>query len=177
MINLLPPKEKIEFLQEETKKLTILIGIVIVVSLICLSLILFAIQTYIWGQAESQKITLKEAQKEFASSELQELQEKIQTTNLSFAQLNSFYQQKPYLTELLEDIFSILPKGMYLINLFLNPTEEKTQISLSGFSPSREILLKFNESLEADPDFKEIYFPRDSWIKIKDIDFFVSFSL
>ncbi len=173
MINLLPLKEKTELLREETKKLIVIIGVVILISLISLILILFSVKSYIWGQAEAAKIILAGAQKEFKSSEFQDLQEKITLTNLSFSKLKSFYQQQSYFIETLERISNILPKTIYLYNLSLT----KAQVSLSGFAPNRETLFEFKRTLEAQPCFQEVYFPPSSWIKPENIDFFVSFKI
>jgi len=176
MINLLPKSEK-EFLQiEETKKLIVILGAVVLGSLICLILILFSVKIYISGQAESQRIILLEAEKEFKQSESQILQEKINWANLTFSQLSSFYQQKLNFTEVLEKISKTLPPGIYLTNLSLNPlTGEQdfkaAQISLSGFAPDRETLFEFKKTLESEVNFKEIYFPPTNWIKPAEIDF------
>jgi len=180
MINLLPPKEKIEFFQEETKRLVVIIGSGVLVSLFCLILILFSIKIYISGQAESQKIILLQTEKEFQTSEMKNLQEKIILTNLTLSKLNSFYQEKFYLTKVLERISEILPPGTYLANLSFTPRlgeEFRAEVSLSGFSSSREILFEFKKNLEAQEDFKEIYFPPASWIKPTDVDFSLTFKI
>lgn len=177
MINLLPPSEKAKRLSERTERLTIIIAGTILVALISLILILFALKTYIWGQAEFQKIALAQSQKDFETSELQELEEKIISTNLSFSQLKSFYGQKAYFSERIEEISLALPKTIYLYSLTLAYDKEELRVSLSGFSPSRETLLKLKENLEANPNFKEIYFPRSIWVELEDIDFIVNFSL
>lgn len=177
MINLLPPREKIKLLRIKREKITIFIGIIILVSAICLSLILFALQTYIGSRTELQKIALEEIQKEFEKSGLQKLQEKITSTNKAFLQLKLFYEQKPFFSEIIETIYSTLPKAMYLYNLSLSQQKDEIQVSLAGFAPNREVLLELKKNLEARPEFKEIYFPMASWVKTKDIDFFVTFSL
>lgn len=178
MINLLPPIEK-EFLRtEETKRLIAILGTVVLAFLICLILILFSIKIYIQSQVEFQRITLFQAEQEFEQSESQALQEKINLANLTFSKLNSFYQQKPNFSEILEKISETLPDRTYLTNISLNsqpPDKDfKTQISLSGFSPERELLFEFKKRLEAEPAFQEIYFPPTNWVKPTEIDFYVT---
>ncbi len=85
------------------------------------------------------------------------------------------------LTQVLEKISKLLPSGTYLTNFNLNlpPKKEEfwAQISLSGFSESREVLLSFKENLEKEAEFAEVYFPPENWVKPSDINFTVTFKL
>ena len=177
MINLLPLQYKKELQQEEKYKLTLILGTLVLIFLICLILILFSIKISISGQIEAQKILLLQEEKKFKESQIQNLEEKIITSNQSLSKLNSFYQNQTNLTEILEKISETLPPTTYLTALSFNPLttakEEKyiAQISLSGFSPTREILLEFKENLEKEEIFGEIYFPPSNWVEPTDIDF------
>ena len=82
MINLLPQKQKDELKQEENFKLTLILGIVTLASLICFALILFSIKISIGGQLSYQKIFLE--QKKAESSQLQNLEEKMKNAIGSF---------------------------------------------------------------------------------------------
>lgn len=180
MINLLPPIEK-EFLkQEETKRLLAILGVVFLAFLICLVLILLFIGIYISSQAELKEIETLAKEKEFKQSESQVFQEKIILANSTFSQLSSFYQKNPNFSQIIEEISKTLPEGVYLTNLsfvFDLSTETKNpgiQVSLSGFSPTREILFEFKKNLEKNPGFKEVYFPPTNWIKPLNVDFNLS---
>ena len=97
--------------------------------------------------------------------------------------MNSFYQSESNLTEILEKISETLPINVYLAALnfdLLTATENEkhaAQISLSGFSPTREILLEFKKNLEKEQTFEEIYFSPSNWVKPTDIDFSVNFKI
>jgi len=180
MINLLPLPEK-KILQEEKKlKLILISGILVLIFLICLILILFSIKIFISGQAEAQKILLSQEEENFKESQIQNLEEKILSSERALINLDSFYQSQPNLTEILGKISETLPPDIYLTTLNFAPlvSEHLTgQISFSGFSPTREILLEFKQNLEQEELFVEIYFPPSIWVKSADIDFSGNFKI
>lgn len=173
MINLLPPQYKAELKEEENWKLTLILSILFLIFLVCSALILFSIKISISGQAEAQKILLLQEEKKFEESQIQNLEEKITISNQTLLKLNSFYQSQTNSTEILEKISETLPIRTYLTTLNFNPA----QISLSGFSPTREILLEFKKNLEQEELFEEIYFPPSNWVKPTNIDFSVNFKI
>lgn len=179
MINLLPPQQKEELQKEENLKLILILGVVILVFLISLFLVLFTIKISILSELESQKIYFKSKEKELKGPELQELEEKIKEYNLTLSELNSFYQNEPNLTEILEKISKTLPSGTYLNTLSIASQPEgkgrEMSCSLSGFCLNRETLLGLKENLEKTEGFKAIYFPPVNWVKPTDIDFSVNF--
>ena len=183
MINLLPAQYKEELKQEEGWKLVLILEILVLIFLICLTLILFSVKIFISGQLEAQKILLFQEEKKFEESQIKNMEEKITISNQTLLELNSFYQSQTNLTEILEKISEILPINVYLTTLNFNPltaTENEkhaAQISLSGFSPTREILLEFKKNLEKEQTFEEIYFPPSNWVKPTDIDFSVNFKI
>lgn len=181
MINLLSPEEKEGLLLEKKKRTAIILWILVLVFLIYLILVLFSIKIYLQSEVEVQKTLLLEGEKEDGRSEFRELQKKIDSTNLTLTKLNSFYQKKIYLTEILEKISGTLPEKTHLTSLsaVFSSTEEKFgyTVSLSGFAPIRESLFELKKNLEKESDFKEVYFPPANWVKPADIDFFVTFEI
>lgn len=180
MINLLPSKEKINLREEENWKLTMIIGILILIFLISFSLILFSIKFFIEGEVEVQKILFNQREKEFQNPQMQSLQANLISFNQTLFQLESFYQNQLKLTENLEKISKTLPLGIYLTNLSIKPqlkNEGGWQLgcNLSGYSPTREVLLEFKKNLEEEERFQEVYFPPANWVQAKDINFTVSF--
>jgi len=179
MINLLPQKQKDELKQEENFKLTLILGIVTLASLICFALILFSIKISIGGQLSYQKIFLE--QKKAESSQLQNLEEKMKSLNSILKELNSFYQNEANLVEVSRLISGFLPREVYLTTLHFNKAAglEKEKYSgevfLAGFAPSRETLTVFKKNLEK--EFKEVYFPPENWVKPTDISFTATFKV
>ncbi len=175
MINLLPPKQKEELLAQEQFKIVLILGIVIISFLLSLVLILFSIKTLIWTDLQIQRIFIEQKEKELKSPKIQGLEEKIKEYNLTLLKLNNFYQSQKNLTTILEKIPRILPDKTYLTTLNFN--YDNLGISLSGFSPSREILLELKKNLEGAEDFKEIDFPPTNWVEPININFTVTFKL
>lgn len=181
MINLLPSQQKEELLGEKNFKLVLILGIVILAFLICFSLILFSIKISIAGQLSAQKFIL--SQKEAETLQTQDLENKIKSLNLTISKLDSFYQSKLDWVEVSEKISQNIPSKIYLTSLtFKQPTGLKKEeylgdVSLTGFSPSRETLIEFKKNLEKEEQFSEVYFPPENWVQATDINFTVNFKV
>lgn len=175
MINLLPPIQKEELKQEERFKLVLILEIITLAFLISLTLILFSIKTSLLAELEIQKTYFEQREKELKNPQIQELEEKIKNLNLTFSELNSFYQGQTNLTAVLEKISKTFPARTYLTTLNFNPAT--SQISLSGFCPNRETLLEFKKNLEKEEKFEKIYFPPVNWVEPTDINFSVTFNI
>lgn len=175
LINLLPNQQKEELLQEEKFKIILILGITFLFFLISLILVFLSIKIYISSQIEAQKIILLEEKKRFEESENQFLQKKLEFLNKEFLKLNSFYQNQINLTEILDKISLLLPLGISLDSFSFST--ENYQISLTGFSATRNNLLQFKENLEKEKIFTQVYFPPSSWLKLTDINFSVSFKI
>lgn len=185
MINLLPPQEKENLLLEKKKTMIVILWFLILFFLLCLILILFLIEIYSQGRVDAQKIISAEAKKEATQSEIKNIREKISSANATLAGLNSFYQKKFYFSDIIQKISELLPSGTYLTNLSIafyfvekeDVKEKGIKVSLSGYAPTREILLEFKKNLGGENDFKEVYFPPSSWVKPADIDFLATFEI
>ena len=171
--NLLPPQTKDELYEEEIKKMIIIFGILILIFLFSFTLILFAINDHISKQIDLKRTVINLEEKNSEAPEIQNLREKIISINRTLSQLDSFYQAQVRLTEIFNKISDILPSQMYLTNFSYQ--KESAQVSLSGFSPNREILFEFKKTLEN--EFPEANFPPQNWIKATDIDFQVNFKI
>lgn len=172
-INLLPPKAKTELFQEEIKKLIIISGILVLLFFTSLTLILFAVKTYISAKVASYEILVESEQKQLETPATKDLKQKVTLINKNLSKLNSFYQEKANLIGVFETIADILPSEMYLVNFSYQ--EKTSEIILSGFAPYRETLLEFKKNIEK--EFPGSYFPPQNWIKSKDIDFQVKFKI
>lgn len=171
--NLLPLKVKTELYEEEIKKMIIIVGVLILIFLFFFTLISFAINDYISRQIDLEKTGINLEKNNAEAPEIQNLREKIISINRTLSQFDSFYQGQIRLTEIFNKISNILPSQMYLTNFSYQ--KESVQISLSGFSPNREILFEFKKNLEK--EFPEVNFPPQNWIKATDIDFQVNFKI
>jgi len=190
MINLLPPEEKKELFLKKIRGLIIIWEGVFLAILFCLILILFSINIYIWGKAESQKIILEQTREAYNSSDAKSLQMIIKGYNENLLKFQNFYKENIYLSKTLEKISEIPCSGIYFTNLSLShPLEslkkdkdedvqdDRLELTISGFSETREDLSSFKNNLENEGDFKDVYFYPSSWIKPTDIDFHLTLKI
>jgi len=177
MINLLPPEQKQELLQEEKLRLTLILGTLFLCFLICSSLILFLIKNYTLWDVEAEKILVQEKEKTLSFN--QELEKEMKESNIFLSDLTSFYEERIEVTQLLEIIEQTLPSGVHLTSFdFALPSikgKEKPRISINGFCPDRETLLSFQKNLKDEERFSEIYFSPQSWVEPENVDFNISF--
>lgn len=190
MINLLPQKDKEKLLAGKSKRMAIILCFLILFFLIFLTITLFVINVYSSGQLTSSEIFLEENKKQFLQSEIQELQDKIESANKSFNELSSFYEKEIYFSEILKKIAIVFPEDFYLTNfsIKLDVKEKKKETdvievnrtirsSFSGFAPTREGLLVFKKNLEGNSGFKNIFFPISNWAKKENINFYITFDI
>ncbi len=177
MINLLPPHEKELLKQEENRKLVLVFAIEFLIFFVSLTLILFAVRTYLADQVSIQKSHLPDIVKNFETPERQAFQKKITSLDDSIKKLNTFYDKQIFFSSLLGKISFAAPSGIYFKALAINTASGKTTCSVTGFALTREILLQFKKNLEANKDFYEITFPPSSWVKPTNIDFDLNFKI
>jgi len=175
MINLLPPQFKEELKKEKEWKIILNLEIIFLIFLTSFALILFSIKFYSQSQLISQKVLVNSEEKNIKDSQFYPFLEKFNLINQDIPKILSFYQKEKYPSEILENVFEIIPPSMYLTNLSWQ--KKDSQIILSGFCPNREVLLEFKKNLEERKEFKEIDFPLQSLIKKTDIYFTVRFKI
>ncbi|TSC75837.1 MAG: hypothetical protein G01um101430_7 [Parcubacteria group bacterium Gr01-1014_30] len=175
IINLLPPQQKRELRQEELFRAVLILGIVLLFFLASLILILFSIKIYIQSVTHSLETLVQAEQKLLHTAELQELRQVTDSNNREILDLKSFYEKQIYSLPVLNKLFEALPEGISLTSLSWQ--RESGQVVISGFSPSRDVLLSLRNRLEAQEEFSEVYFPPQNWIKPENIDFQTTFKI
>lgn len=174
-INLLPPEQKEELLKEDKLKIVAILGLAAIAVLAAQILLLLLIKNYLGADLEIQKIYSRERAEELQAPALGELEDKIKSSGQTFTQLDSFYKNQKSTLDVLEKISATLPESVYLTSLNFIPVS--SQVSLTGFSPTREKLLSLRENLEKEKIFSNVYFPQESWVNPADINFNVVFKL
>jgi Tfp pilus assembly protein PilN len=169
MINLLPPEEKKALLAEKARRLIIVLGLVVLLSLFCLIIILISLKIYLLIQIDAQKNILEAARSQTENLEAQAIQEKTEDFNKKLSRIGDFYQQKANLGEIIEELAQTIPGRIYLVDL--SYSKNTNQIILAGFSPSRDLLVQLKKNLEEEEKFQKVYFPPSSWIEAANIDF------
>ena len=167
MINFLPESEKKEFLLEETKRLVLILGVLLFLFLFSLALIFLSIKIYLSGEIQSQQFLLDSERGRLETKEIKDLKEQVAISNQKLSLVDEFYSQKINLVETLHKITKNIPQEIYLTDFAYS--KNTSQISISGFSLSRDMLFQFKKNLEK--DFQNVYFPPSNWVKSDDINF------
>ncbi|PIS38883.1 MAG: hypothetical protein COT34_01425 [Candidatus Nealsonbacteria bacterium CG08_land_8_20_14_0_20_43_11] len=175
MINLLPPSEKELLVQDEKRKPIIIFGFLISAFFVFLSLILFAINVEVETNLEAQKVVFQMEEERLNTQQVTDLKRKISSANKELLVLDSFYQKKVNLVDVIEKISQLLPPNVSLTNFSYQETGFK--MTLSGFALTREELVEFKEKLEKEGSFQEISFPASNWVKPREIKFNLTLKL
>ena len=185
MINLLPPQEKEKLLFEGKKKLTIVLGNMVLISLILLVLVLFALKFYVLKQLVSEKINLSSVQEDYQNLYFMLAKDNMQKYNAIIIKMNNFYKNQMSLSDSLNIVSKInKPKGLYFKSINLENGDNNTiNVKIAGFSDTRENLQAFRNNIEAMQQnhstgkIENIYFPAEVWLKPKDVDFNLTFNI
>ena len=183
MINLIAPKEKEKLLMEKITRMIIILWFLLFFFIICLVLVFWTVRIYIKSQLAVQQSFAESVKEEEKVKKIEQANHKAELINSNLEKLDSFYKNKVYFSPLIERISEILPEGLYLNNFSITfsqkPNNENyaIKVSLLGYAPVREDLLKFKSNLELEEDFLNVSFPASNWVKKVDIDFSVSFEI
>jgi len=188
MINLLPPIEKKNLLIEKKKRIAIILCFLISFFVICLILVLFTVKIYVKSQVKVQESLFLSARDKEKQEKINNYRNKIGLINSRIIEMESYYEDRVFLINLIEKISTTFPEELYLkeISLISNVEEaSKTKrggrfilVSLKGFAPTRESLSSFRDNLEKlgeSESFVDISFPPANWLKKFNIDFSISF--
>lgn len=179
MINLLPPQEKEKLLMEVNKRITIILGIIVLIPLVSLVMVLLSIKFYILGEINSNKLVLQQAQAQYQTSSFLEFKGIIQKSNTTLVNLRSFYKKEVYVSQILKIISGISrPEDLYVTTLLLDRTEnQKIKATISGFSKSRDDLITFQKNIQQDKRIENIYFSPESWVEAQNVKFYLTFEI
>ena len=179
MINLLPPEEKEHLFLERNKKLVVILGWILIISLICLTLILFSVKLYILGQVNHQKGILNVTETKYKTSDFLFYNDIVKKYNADLIKANTFYEKEIYFSDAIKTILDIQrPNGLFFNDISMKNSEDnKIKTTISGISDTRDNLLIFKNNIESNNKIENIYFPPNSWIKTKNINFYVTFEI
>ncbi len=179
MINLLPPSLKQKLALEHQKNVVMILGFTILVPLICLTLLLLSIKTYISAEVNSQKIASEQAQKISQTPEFVKFGETIKNGNALLLQLKSFYKRQIYISNALHLISGInRPENLYFTSLDLHQTQSLAfKVTIAGFSQSREDLLVFQKNIQQKKEIENLVFSPESWINPSRTPFYLTFEI
>lgn len=172
-LNLLSPqaKEELEFVN--INKLLSSMMIWIVLFLIFFSLLLVSIFIYLFIISQSQNRLIQSRQDNPEIQQLALMENKIKEANKLISQTYSRQEQLISWTPIIEKLTELVPDGMYLTNL--NYQLADNQVSLNGWSNTRENILLFQKALEDSAMFTDVQSPLSNLLKRENIYFNLTF--
>ncbi len=180
MINLLPNEEKIELSLGMKRTVLVISSTFIIFFLVCLSLVLYAVQINFQSTLEERRNLLEASENQATKKEFQDMELTIKQANSGLEKLTPFYKNQFHMSTIIKEITELLPPNSYLKSIFVTTSQtsqQEARISLSGFILKREQLTEFKNTLEKKEHFKNIVFPASNWIKPTDIEFSANFSI
>lgn len=172
-LNLLSPEEKKIILAEQTNRRIIFWGVNLVTALLIFIILLSFIYVSISIKSKIAETDFKNAQAKFKIEGLQNLQTEIKQMNAQIKNLDKIQTEHKYYSQALEKIIDIIPVNALIKKISIN----QNQVTVEGFSPSRETVLLIRQNLEKSPLFEKIESPIANLLKPTDIDFRFSFTL
>ena len=112
MINLLPPKEKEVLFMEQTRKLVVILGTIVLIAIVCLVLVLLPVYFFVLGDVESQKIFLKEAEDKYKTEDFENYRNIIANYNKSFPRIISVYESSVKMGDVMNNVYFIAGKNL-----------------------------------------------------------------
>ena len=167
MVNLLPHYWQKKIKEEEILKAVSIIGIVVALATVSFALMLLSVKFYYSAGAEALKIEVDEKEREIAIFKIASEERKMADIGSSISIIGDFYNRQTRITGLLAEISELTPAAVNLESFSYQPGS----VEIKGFAVDRDALLLFKNNLENRPDFENVVFPQDSWLKAKDIEF------
>ncbi len=182
MINLLPPIEKEKFILEKKQRIAYRILTLLLFLVFCVNIVALGFNYYLLEKIKQEQSVLTSIKEELSRTPAQEMAEKAKSANKNLKDIISFYKEKIYYSEILEEISKIIPSEISLTNLSIFSEKKKNEgqtikVSLSGFAPTRKSLFYFRKKLKEAEFFRNVSFPPSNWIKPTDIDFSINFEV
>ncbi|MDO8529896.1 MAG: hypothetical protein Q7S10_00575 [bacterium] len=178
MINLLPPKEKQALVSQQNKKLVIVMGNVVLISLCSLALVLLSVKFYILGELTYHKFILSATEKKYETPDFLFFKGLIQDYNISLTRMHNFYKNEMPVSDVIKAILEVpKPEGLHLTDIKIEKGAKGNKITatISGISDNRDSLALFKSGIESNIHMKNVYFPPNNWIKPSDLPFYLTF--
>lgn len=179
MINLLPQHEKDALRLSMIKNLSLSLGLIITVALLCFIFVLLSVKFYVMAEVDDQKFLYQSTQENYKSPNIVSLKNAIEKYNKSMPVVAAFYENRIYLGDVLSDISNVeAAEGLNFTNLSLEAQPSGLiRVSVSGISDTRENLISFQKELEEIEKIQNLSFSADSWINPVNANFKLVFEL
>jgi|SRR3989344_3694982 len=180
MINLLPQKEKQALVFQKNINLTMVLGGISVVFLICLALVLLSLEFYILQQVSVQDSILDEVVTKYQTKDFVSLLGELQNYNSVLTKTDSFYKKQTYATDVLRIILNVeRPEGITFNRVSIDQmaTNKIVKVNIEGNSLTRDNLILYKNNIEKQENIKNIVLPPSSLVKPSNVSFNLTFDV
>lgn len=174
-LNLLPPQEKKLIRLVILDRLANYYLLAIASSVVFLVILFLGVKYFLIWRVNIVKENIIVENNNGLAWEIKALEDKIKYDNGILALLKSVNDKNVNFTIILDDIFSIVPAGVYFNNLSYNSGAR--QFIVSGKAVTRDGLIDFVEKLKLSPYLKDVDSPPSNLVKKENLDFNVTFRL
>lgn len=173
MINLLPPKEKQELVNDQKIKILFTIAVLTTFCLIFLWLSFKITEIYIVSQAEIQNYFLISQAKKI--EQLNKIKEKTFQINDTFAKINKIYNSQILVSSALVNLSHLLGNDSSLKSFSFD--KSKNTVMVSGTIKNLASLNKLREDFYNSRNFSNVNFTIGTYTPYQPIEFSISFSI
>ena len=176
-INLLPEKYKKGYKIEKTRRFFVFLFLSLYFVIFVFTILLFGSYYFLKTESDfwSENLELKKSDENIKS--ILELEKDIKKTNKKINFVYKINSNKIVVSDLIENISSLISDGVYLKSLSLNANTG--DVNLSGFANTRDNILTLEDRLKNSNwvDKSSFVSPKSNILKKKNIDFTFSFKL
>lgn len=174
-LNLLPPQEKKIIRLVILDRLANYYILAIASSVVFLAILFLGVKYFLIWRVNIVKENVAVENNNGLAREIEALEDKIKYDNGILALLKSVNDKSVNFTIILDDVFGIVPAGVYFNNFSYN--NGARQFIISGKATTRDGLLDFVEKLKLSPYLKDVDSPSSNLVKKENLDFSVTFRL
>ncbi|QQR76875.1 hypothetical protein IPJ63_01255 [Candidatus Nomurabacteria bacterium] len=178
MINLLPFEQR--NLIEHNYKMRFVVVIIFFITILLLVAIIFLIPSFVVVNSK-----LKAAENNLESIKSTEgfkndetLSDIIKDINVQVDKIALEEKDLSFVDQIILPVVKLKPSQLSLTEFLITHQDKNNiMVQVGGQSPDRDTLLRFVNSLEEVPDFKDVLLPISDYVPGEDIDFSVSFKI
>lgn len=175
-INLLP-KSKQQELVYERALYSVTVAIVIATVILLLGvLVQFGVWTYLNRKVQASAAEIEELKRVANKSENANVKEQIKAVNAKLNDFSNLTAKTPHWADVLAAFVKNVPEGVKITNF--NADAEKNEVSINGFSPSRDLVIDLYNNINADKEhFQNINYPLENVTQPTNVQFNFTFSI
>lgn len=175
IINLLPKDRQEEIKYEVIFHGWVVLVIMSVAAFACVFLAQFATKFYLVGRMQVLAAEIQAAKQQVNKEENASLKEEIQGINNTISDFKTLAEAAPKWSKAIKAFVKIPPTGVQIKSVSL--ASAGNTISVSGFSPTRELVIQFYNNVLNDPkEFYNIDYPLENVASPKNISFHFTFN-